>query len=131
CVIASFAPREVLDQRTELRRAHACGEVLRHDAGEVLIALCDRRARVGDLLLQRRRVPPRADVAQVGTEGSALSIEHVTARAPGSLDDGLGIGAAARERCRRRRGSGGGGGGGGGGGREIRRAHVHGTALRL
>src|SRR6266576_3449372 len=67
----SFVRPQVLYQRFELRGVHHGAEALGHDPRELLVALRHRRGRVEDLLADRLRVAPRADVREIGRDPPA------------------------------------------------------------
>src|SRR5207244_7934809 len=81
----SFVRRRILYQRFELRGVHHGAEALGHDPGELLVALRDGRRRVEDLLADRLRVAPRADVREIGRDHLALPVQLVTGEAPCGL----------------------------------------------
>src|SRR5207247_10079978 len=123
----SFVPRQILYQGFERRGVHHGAEALGHDPGELLVALRDGRRRVEDLLADRLRVAPRADVREIGRDHLALPVQLVTGEAPCGLDDGFRVGGAPGQTpstssttpTPRWRGCGGAGGCG-----DVRRGHV-------
>src|SRR6266581_7924698 len=126
----SFVRRQILYQRFELCGVHHGAETLGHDPRELLVALRDGRRRVEDLLADRLRVAPGADVREIGRDHLALPLQLVTGEAPRGLDDGFGISAAARKGSATPSPTPPRGGWGGWGGRwDIGRGYVHCTAL--
>src|SRR5207253_10388902 len=115
---------QVLYQRFGLRGVHHGAAALGHDPRELLVALRHRRGRVEDLLADRLRVAPRADVREIGRDHLALPVQLVTGEAPRGLDDGFRVGGPPRQTPTTPTPRWGGCGGAGGRG-DVRRGYVH------